>query len=250
LYVYRWPRKKAPRLLEEIAALQGLQKRDITRMYNKIRSLSKTDTAIKALVKNKSVYSGNEKEMLPRWCGLLGLEKMQKMALENAAKEILEKIHSLGDLAGRQPGTLGGVALYLGGQKLKMDPPLDLMEVGRVVGKTAQTIVSAAKRLGNMDFLLSDSKSPGNNSGNGIGSGNGNGNGNGQELNGLASSSSSSSASSAIIEPHPLSVQAVVSSSILPPVATSSGDDVELLPDHELPSTVMSNQYEYNTDLL
>lgn len=196
--------KKAPRLLQEIAALQGLQKRDITRLYNKIRKLSKTDPAIKALVRNKSVYKANELEMLPRFCNQLGLTMM----VENAAREILEKIHNLGDLAGRQPATLAGVAIHLAAQKLKME--LDPTAIGRVVGKAAQTILSAAKRLGQVE--LSEPKSS------------------------ALTPNGNTITNPGNVEPHPLSIQSVSApSSILPPISAETLN--------------MAPEIEYHTDL-
>jgi len=147
--------KNVPRPLKEIAQTQGIDKRELSRFYNKIRKLSKDNPNIKLLVQKNGIYKQNEKEMISRFCSELGL----KMPIAVLAKEIIQRIHKLNELAGRQPTTLAGVAVFLSCRKLGI--LIEIEKIASVVGVATATIQTAVNKLERvMNQILDDAPTP------------------------------------------------------------------------------------------
>lgn len=143
-----------PRSFAEIVNLTKVQKKDIGRIYKQLEKFfgSKSSERMKAIEEDggivnrealeyKGTVSAKPTELVPRFCGMLGLE----FRVQAIGVKLAEQIPSISALAGRSPLSTAGACIYFASHLLGRGK--SYAEIGSVINVSEATIKHAYKLL-------------------------------------------------------------------------------------------------------
>jgi len=144
-----WKLLGVPRTIKELCTATGIKKRDVSRLYSKIRELNKkfkfytkkSDAAgggTKKKKKNKNDSQPQSAMFMDRYCSQLQIPR----GPTNHAVEILKRIARMSLLEGKQPQTIAGATIFMVTQ-LAPAYRKTFQEIADVTGMAAATIRQA-----------------------------------------------------------------------------------------------------------
>jgi len=145
LYI-AWKHAGVPRTIKELCSATGVRKRDVSRLYSKIKKLKLTKKdggpSTKKDKKNKTEILPQSAVFMDRFCSSLQVPR----TAANAATEIVKRVARRGLLEGKQPQTIAGAAIYMICQ-LAPAYKKDFEAIGDVTGMASGTLRQAYQTL-------------------------------------------------------------------------------------------------------
>jgi transcription initiation factor TFIIIB Brf1 subunit/transcription initiation factor TFIIB len=139
------------RFLSEIATIQGLEQKQIKRLYKRVADLHKRNPEIRKLFKS-TAYKGNEINLIARYLSETGLDAPRRLKLEMLTTEIVKNIHKNHLFEGRNPSTVLGLAFWLASERLQVTE-LTLAKIGVLVGRRPSTLSAVRKTIADESLL-------------------------------------------------------------------------------------------------